>query len=176
MSEPLFGYAAEFDSPESLEAAARAVAERGYTRVEAFSPMAIEGLAETLGAPPSRVPRVVLACAILGGLTGYGMQWFAYVIDYPMNVGGKPDNAWPMFMPVTFELSVLFAAFGAIGAMLFFNRLPRLSHPMFRVADFRRASRDRFFLCIEAKDARFDPERTRDALAELKPLAVREVR
>ena len=173
--QPLFGLAAEFGTPEAILQAARRIGELGYTRAEAYTPQPVEELAEVLGMRRTYVAPVVLAAAVLGGITGFGMQWFASVIHYPLNVGGKPLNSWPMFIPITFELAILFAAVTGVIAMLVLNRLPQPYHPMFRLERFGLASRDGFFLCIESSDPRFDPTRTRKMLEALEPLAVMEV-
>lgn len=171
----LFGLAAEFDSPGAIAAAARTVVGLSYTRVEAYVPEPIEELAETLGMRRSGIAPIVGTAALVGALTGYGMQWFASAVHYPLNVGGRPLNSWPMFVPITFELAILFAAVSGVVAMLWKNRLPQPYHPMFRLEAFRRASRDRYFLCVEAADPRFDPTRTRKMLEALEPIAVLEV-
>ena len=173
--EHLFGLAAEFDSAEALQAAARHISGVGYTRAEAYTPFPIEGLAESLGMKRTYMAPVVLGGAIVGGAAAYFMMWFANVIHYPWNIGGRPPNSWPMFMPITFELAVLFAATSGVIALFLFNRLPQLYHPMFNIESFTRASRDGFFICIEATDPRFDLHRTRTMLESLGPLAVMEV-
>lgn len=174
-ARPLFGLAAEFDSPETIVAAARTVMNLSYTRVEAYVPQPIDGLPETLGMKKSGIAPIVGVAALCGALAGYAMQWFANVVHYPQNVGGRPLNSWPMFVPITFELAILCAAVSGVVAMLRMNGLPRPYHPMFRLEAFRRASRDRYFLCIESIDPRFDPTRTRKMLEALEPLAVLEV-
>lgn len=171
----LFGLAAEFDSPEAVVEAARTVMGLSYTRVEAYAPEPIEGLPEILGERRSGIAPIVGTAALVGALLGYGMQWFANVVHYPMNVGGRPLNSWPMFIPITFECAILFAGVSGVIAMLWKNRLPQPYHPMFRLDAFRRASRDRYFLCIESTDPRFDTTRTRKMLEALEPLAVLEV-
>ena len=138
--------------PEALVAAAGACCFRRLSRVEAYSPFIVEGVAETLGGAPQRtVALITLICGMLGGLTGFGMCWYANVISFPLNIGGRPHNSWPAWIPITFELTVLFAALSAAIGMLMLNGLPRLHHPMFDVPGFDRASTDRFFLCIEAR-------------------------
>ena len=171
----LHGIMAEFEEHHQLlEAARRAYAE-GYRRTDAYSPFPIEGLAEALGHDFSPIPLFTLAGGMAGGLGGYFMQWYALKILYPVNVGGRPLHTWPNFIPVTFELTILVAALSALIAMLVLNRLPQPHHPVFNVPAFRRASIDRFFLCIEADDPKFDSQATRQFLQELKPLAVTEV-
>jgi hypothetical protein len=167
-----YGLLAEFDGPEKLLHAAQRTKDAGYQRVEAYSPFPVEGVGETLHGRSTRVPVIVLAGGILGGLTGYGMQYFVAVISYPINVGGRPYNSIPSFVPVTFEMTILFAALFATAAVLILNGLPMPYHPVFNVPEFVRATRDRFFLCIEASDPHFDPVETR---AFLKSLGAREV-
>jgi hypothetical protein len=171
----LFGLAAEFESPEAVVAAARAVARAGYRRTDAFSPFPVDGLDEALGAHRTRIPLLVLSGAVFGACMGFFMLWYANVITYPWNVGGKPPNSWPAWIPITFELGVLFASFAAFFGMFALNGLPMPYHPMFNVQEFRRASRDRFFIVIESNDRRFNAEETRQFLEGLNPITVREV-
>ncbi len=140
----------------------------------ALRPFPIEGLAEALG-KKTRIPLLVLAAGILGGCSAYFMQWFANVVSYPINVGGRPMHSWPAFIPITFELTVLGAALTAFFFSLGLNGLPKPYHPMFNLPEFERASQDRFFLCIEAADTLFDAEATRAFLESLEPLMVKEV-
>lgn len=171
----LYGLMAEFEEHEQLlEAAKRAYAE-GYRRMDAFSPFPIEGLAEALGHEMTLVPLFTLMGGIAGGLGAYFMEWYSMGRLYPLNVGGRPLNSWPNFIPVTFELTVLIAALSALISMLVMNKLPQPNHPVFNVPEFRRASIDRFFLCIETTDPKFDREKTWAFLENLKPLKVAEV-
>jgi hypothetical protein len=174
-SERLFGLAAMFDGPEEILAAAKAVRAAGYTRAEAYTPFPIVGLSEALGFRRTWVPPLVLAGGLCGAGGGFFMQWFANVVHLPWNVGGRPMNSWPAFIPITFEMGVLFAALCAVFGMLMLNRLPQPFHPLFKVDGFESASQDRFFLCIEAGDPKFDPEAVREFLRGLEPLAVMEV-
>ena len=170
---PLYGVLAEFASADDLLAAARRVRAAGYSRAEAYAPFDVEGLAEALGFERSSVPLFTFCGALLGGLSGYFMQWYAAVIDYPVDIGGRPLHSWPMFVPVTFELTILFAAFAAVLGMFGLNGLPMPYHPVFNVERFTmHASQDRFFLAIEANDAKFDRDRTR---AFLQSLGAREI-
>jgi hypothetical protein len=176
MSEPaLYGLLAEFPSAESLCAAARHVRARGWTKVEAYSPFAIEGLDEIVKAEKGWIAPLTLLGGILGGAGTYFLQWYAAVVDYPINIGGRPLNSWPAFIPATFEITILGAALAATVAMLALNGLPRLYHPLFEVEEFELASRNRFFLCLPARDPVFAPGPARDLLEELHPMLLREV-
>ena len=172
----LYGYMAEFKTPEALVAAARRAREQGgFTRMEAHSPQPVEGLAEALGFRANRVPAIVFTGGLLGGLGGFGMQYFASVMNYPLNIGGKPLNSWPAFIPVTFECTVLAAALAAVFGMILLNGLPRLHHPVFNVPAFSRASSDRFFLFIRWDDPKFDEKETRAYMQGLNPESLSEV-
>ncbi|HEX9443972.1 MAG TPA: DUF3341 domain-containing protein [Candidatus Binatia bacterium] len=157
----IYGLMAEFPTPEALlEAARRAYAE-GYRRMDAYSPFPVEGLAEAIGFRKNLLPLIVLIGGVVGAAGGFYLQYWVHVIDYPLNIGGRPLNSWPAFIPVTFELTILAAALSAVLGLLALNRLPMPYHPVFNVERFELASRNRFFLCIESADARFDPEATR---------------
>lgn len=171
----LYGLMAEFEEHEQLlEAAKRAYAE-GYRRMDGFSPFPIEGLAEALGHEMTLVPLFTLIGGIAGGLGGYFMEWYSMGRLYPINVGGRPLNSWPNFIPITFELTVLIASLSALISMLVLNKLPQPHHPVFNMPEFKRASIDRFFLCIETADPKFDREKTWEFLDSLKPLMIAEV-
>jgi Protein of unknown function (DUF3341) len=172
---PIYGLLAEFQTPEAILQATRRAREAGYKDIDAFAPYPVEGLGEELGLKHTRMPFVVLIAGITGAVVGYFMQHYSMSINYPFNVGGRPTVSWPVFIPITFELLVLVAGFAALIGMLFLNGLPRPHHPLFNVPQFARASQDRFFLCIEATDGRFDRNTTRDFLAGLEPLEVLEV-
>jgi hypothetical protein len=143
--------------------------------VDAYTPYPMEELTDALHLHRTRVPLVVLCGGIFGLLFGWGLQWYTAVVDYPINIGGRPVYAWPSFVVPTFETTVLFSAFAALFGMLALNGLPRPYHPAFNVPAFARASRDRFFLAIEADDPRFDLDETRDLLRSLGPVEVSEV-
>lgn len=171
----LYGLLAEFETPGALLAAAKRTHAEGYRKVDAYSPFPIEGLAEAIHVHRNRLPRIVLIGGLVGCFVGFFFQYYAAVIDYPLNVGGRPFNSWPSFIPITFETTILFAAFTAVLAMFALNGLPQPYHPVFNVEPFERASRDRFFLCIQANDPKFDPLTTRAFLESLQPDAVHEV-
>lgn len=170
-----YGLIAMFDRAEALLAAAREARAAGYRRLDAFSPFPLEGLAEAIGFKSDRLPWVILICALAGGVLGYLLQWYSAVIDYPFNSGGKPYHSWPPFLVVTFELTILGGALGGFIGMLVLNGLPRLYHPLFNSECFQLASRDRFFLLIQADDPHYEPERTRQFLEDLKPVHIEEV-
>lgn len=171
----MFGLMAEFEEHEQLLAAARRAYGEGYRRMDAYSPFPIDGLAEALGHENSPIPLFTLAGGIIGGLGAYFMEWIAMAKLYPINVGGRPLNSWPNFIPVMFELTVLIASVSAFLGVFILNRLPEPHHPVFNVPEFERASCDRFFLCIEADDSKFDLNETRNFLETLKALKVTEV-
>lgn len=170
----LYALAAEFDAPERLLDAVTRCREH-FDAIDAYAPYAVDGLAEAVGLRSNGVPLLALAGALLGGGGIYALQWYTAVVDYPINAGGRPLDSWPAFIVPTFEVAVLGAALAAFIGMLCLNGLPRLRHPMFNAADFDLASRNRFFLCIRATDARFDAERTRAFLQGLDPIRVIEV-
>ena len=162
-----YGIIAEFDSPAALLHAAKAARSTGYRKMEGYSPIPVEGLAEELGCQRTAMALVVAVGGLLGCLTGYLMQYWISAIDYPLNVGGRPMHSWPAFIPVTFELTILFGAIFAFVGMLALNGLPTPYHPVFNAARFTLAGKDRFFLCIEAADPCFKAFETRDYLESL---------
>jgi hypothetical protein len=175
MSAPLYGLLAEFATPEALLAAARKTYAEGYRELDAYSPFPVEGLAEAIGFEKTRVPLVVLIGGVVGGGTAYAMQYYSAVLDYPLNVGGRPLHSWPSFVPITFELTILFAAIAALFGMLLMNGLPKPYHPVFNAPEFKLASQTRFFLCIKARDAHFRENEARRFLESLRPLSVRQL-
>jgi len=168
----IYGLMAEFDDPSALVAAAREAHREGYRRMDGYSPFPIEELHEALGLHHTRLPLVVLVGGLFGCIGGYSLQYWTSAIAYPLNVGGKPFHSWPAFVPVTFECTILVAALFAVLGMLGLNGLPMPYHPVFNVPRFALASRNRFFLCIESTDERFDPEATRRFLESLNPREV----
>jgi len=171
----LFGLMAEFEEHEQVLDAARRAYGEGYRRMDAYSPFPVEGLAEALGHEYTSIPLFTLVGGITGCLGGYFMEWYSMTQLYPLNVGGRPLNTWPNFIPVTFELTILLASVSAFLSVFILNRLPQPHHPVFNVPEFERASSDRFFLCIEAADPKFDRKRTREFLENLKACKVSEV-
>ena len=169
---PVWGLIAEFEDPTALVAATRRAHQAGYRRMDAYSPFPIEELHDALGAHHTRLPLVVLLGGLCGGFGGFGLQYWASAIAYPLNVAGKPLHSWPAFIPVTFECTILGAALSAVLGMLALNGLPMPYHPVFNVPRFALASRNRFFLCIEATDPKFDVEDTRRFLETLRPMEV----
>ena len=164
----IYGVLAEFDEAEKIIRAARRARAAGYEKVQAFTPFSIEELSEILpGKYRNWIPAIVLAGGILGGLTGFFLQYYAAAISYPQNIGGRPPNSWQAFVPITFELTVLGGALiGALGLFILCG-LPQLYHPVFSEPNFRRASQNAFFLCIRANDAKFDYPETRGFLETL---------
>ena len=171
----LYGLMAEFETPESVRAAATRAYQEGYRRMDAYSPMPVEGLAEAVGFHHTRLPLIVLLGGIAGGVGGFLMQYYLSAIAFPLNVGGRPYNSWPAFIPITFEMTILVAALSAVLGMLALNGLPTPYHPVFNAPRFALATRDRFFLCIEAPDPKFDLVATRRFLESLGPREVSEV-
>lgn len=165
----LYGLLAEFESEEALREAVRKARSAGFRKIDAFTPYPIEGIAEDMGHGHSKVPAIVLIGAVLGALTGAGLQYYSSVLDYPMNIGGRPFNSWPSFVIVAFELTILFGGLSAVLGMLALNGLPQPHHPLFNDPEFVRATGDGFFFCIESADRHFDYEKTRRFLEELNP-------
>jgi hypothetical protein len=176
MSDPeIYGVLAEFSGPEELVRGAEELDRAGYRRVESYSPFAVDGVSEALHFRPFAVAVIFLICGVLGASGGYFMQYYASVISYPENIGGRPLQSWPSFIPITFEMGVLGGVLGGIFGMLVLNKLPRYSHPVSNVKRFRAASSDAFFLCVEATDPRFHPNQTAELLRHAGAIKVTEV-
>jgi hypothetical protein len=170
-----YGLMAEFDSAQSLLDAANRTREAGYTRIDAYSPFPIHGLAEAIGFREKLVAPVVLGAAITGAIAGWGLEYWTQVIDYPMNIGGRPYYSWVSFIPPAYETTILFAAISAVVGMIALNGLPQPYHPVFNVPRFERATQDAFFLAVEAKDPKFDADETRKFLMSLRAREVSHV-
>lgn len=173
--EELYGLVAGFCDAEQLLSAVREARAAGYRDIESYSPFNVEGLSEAMEHKRTWIPLLALTGGVCGGVTAYTMMYTGAVLDYPVNVGGRPLHSWPAFMPITFELTVLGAALFAFFGMLISNGLPRLHHPLFDVPEFAAASRDGFFLCVEASDPNFDVAETQAFLARLPGSRVFEV-
>jgi hypothetical protein len=170
-----YGLMAEFDSAQELLDAAHKTHEAGYQKIDAYSPFPIEGLAEAIGFHTNRVSLVVLLGGLLGGISAYALQYWVAVITYPTNIGGRPYHSWPSFIIVTFELTILFGGLSAAIGMLALNRLPMPYHPVFNVAEFAKASENKFFLVVESSDPKYDTAGTRSFLSGLAPRMIAEV-
>lgn len=170
-----YGLMAEFEEPEALLDATRRAYAAGYRRMDAYSPFPLEGLSEALGARDNLLPLLVLGGGLAGAVGGFAMQYYAMVINYPLNVGGRPLNSWPMFVPIAFETTILVAALAAVVGMFILNGLPQPYHPVFNTPGFELASHSRFFLGIEAADAKFDLDQTRQFLEGLGSSRVSEI-
>lgn len=175
MEKKIFGILAEFDTATELVDAAREVRDAGYKKTDAFSPFPLHEIDEALGIKRSILPFLVLGGGVAGLMTGLGLQYFVHVIDYPLNVGGRPYFSLPSFIPPSYELTILFAAFTAVFGMLFLNGLPQPYHPVFNVPRFALATREKFFLLIEKKDPQFDYEKTKSFMQSLNPQEVFDV-
>jgi hypothetical protein len=171
-SSVIYGLMAEFEDPTSLVTATERAHREGYRRMDAYSPFPIEELHHALGSKPSRLPLIVLIGGLVGCIGGYTLEYWSSVIAYPLNIGGKPLHSWPAFIPVTFECTILAAALSCVLGMLALNGLPMPYHPVFSVPRFALASRNRFFLCIESTDPKFDIDATRHFLDSLNPREV----
>lgn len=171
----LHGLIAEFEEPDDLMAAAHKAYEAGYRRMDAYTPFPMEELAEVIGFHHTRLPLVVLICGLSGAVFGFMLQYFALGIDYPLNINGRALFSWQSFVPITFECTILFAALGAVASWILMNGLPQPYHPVFNAPNFERASQDRFFLCLEARDPKFNRQETQQFLESLNPTLVSEV-
>jgi hypothetical protein len=171
----LYGVIAEFSNAESLLAAVHKTRHEGYQVVEAYTPYPIEELNDALGHGPSRLPILVFLGGVAGCVFGFTLQYWSSVIDYPLNIGGRPFNSWVAFIPITFECTILFAGIAAVLGMLILNGLPMPYHPVFNVPRFQLASRDRYFLMILARDPRFGAVETFQFMQSLGGTDVSEV-
>ncbi|MDQ3907178.1 MAG: DUF3341 domain-containing protein [Acidobacteriota bacterium] len=174
--QELYGLMAEFGGPQELLDAARRAREAGYRCMEAYTPFPVEEISEVIGARRLWIPLIVLVGGICGGLGGFFMEYYASALHYPLNIGGRPLWSWPAWIPITFELTVLVAALSGALGMLAINGLPQPYHPVFNVERFKLATQNRFFLCVESADPKFDREATRDFLAGLRPREVFDVK
>lgn len=175
MEKKIYGIMAEFDTATELVDAARQVRDAGYKKTDAFSPFPIHEIDEALGIRRSVLPFMVLGGGVAGLLSGLALQYFIHVIDYPLNVGGRPYFSLPSFIPPAYELTILFAAGTAVFGMLLLNGLPQPYHPVFNVPRFALATREKFFLVIEAKDPQYDYEKTKSFMQSLNPQEVFDV-
>lgn len=175
MTQSLSGYLVEFDSADDLLDGLDTLRDRGYRQLEAYTPFPLDGLEDRLPPVSNPVPLVMLLAGLAGGLLGYGIQYYTAVLDYPILAGGKPMHSWPAFLLVAFELTVLCSAVAGFLCAIASSGLPRLHHPLFEIPAFRRASRDRFFLLIDAVDERFEHSRTRREAASLEGASVHPV-
>jgi len=171
----IYGLMAEFETPTDLVRACKAAYAEGYREMDAYSPFPIEEASEAIGFHKSAVPLITLTGGILGGVSGFALQYWINVIAYPLNIGGKPYNSWPAFIVPTFEMTILFAGLVGMFGMFALNGLPRPYHPVFHVEQFSKVTRDRFFLCVEATDPKFDLTGTQQFMERLKPLSIAEV-
>jgi len=169
---PCYGLLAEFDSAQALMDAAHKVRGNGYTKIDAFSPFPIHGMDTAIGFKEHKIPKIVLAFGLMGAMAGYGLEYWTQVIAYPLNIGGRPFHSWVSFIPPAFETTILFAAFSAAIGMLVLNGLPQPYHPVFNAPRFSMASQDKFFLLVEAADAKYDTASTRAFLESLHPKEV----
>jgi len=171
----IHGVMGEFHHPQELVDAIEHVRAEGYTKIDAYTPYPIEEVWEAIGHHKSPVPLIVLIGGIVGGLSGFFLQYWVSAVEYPLNIGGRPYNSWPAFIPVTFECTILGAVLAAVAGVFILNGLPEPYHPVFNVPHFAFASRDRYFLCIEATDPKFDRQRAHLLLLSLRASEVSDV-
>jgi hypothetical protein len=172
---PMYGLIAQFDTADGVLNAAQRAYTEGYREMDAYTPFPVEGLAEAIGFHQTYVPLLCLVGGLMGCAGGFFLQWWPNVIGYPLNIGGRPYNSWPQFIPITFELTVLLAGLATVFGMLALNGFPEPYHPVFNAKNFELASRDKFFLCIEARDEKFDAQKTREFLLTLNAHEVSEI-
>jgi hypothetical protein len=171
----VYGLLAEFETSDQMVDATKKASAAGYTRMDCFSPYPIGEAADALGFRKSEMGATMFIGGLMGATAGFFMQYLLGAYEYPINVGGRPFLSWPSFVPITFEMLVLTAALSGLFGLIAVCGLPQPYHPLFNVPAFDRASSDRFFLCIEAVDPRYDAVATRDFLASLQPLSLAEV-
>jgi Protein of unknown function (DUF3341) len=173
----LFGIMAVFDTPEAVKNAARHLRQSGFRAFEAYTPYPLEGLGQIVHPGPKRfLPLLMFAAAVVGAAWGYWIQYWSEAVSYPLNVGGRPYNSWPAFVVSTFEFMLLATVAVGFAGMLAASRLPKLYHPIFEADAFQRASRDRFVICIESTDPRFDADSVRGEFERLGAERIEEVR
>jgi len=170
-----YGLVAEFEDDHALLEAAEKTRDAGYKVIDAYSPFPIHGMGDAIGMKRPILAWVIFGMALVGMCVGFGLQYWVSVLNNPYNVGGKPMNSWPQFIPITFETTILAAGLTAVIGMLAFNGLPRPFHPLFEHPQFHRVNDDKFFLVIEAKDAQYESTHTRNFLEGLGPIEVVEV-
>ena len=175
MTKPIYGLMAEFENATALVNAARAAREKGFRKLDAYSPFPIEELSDALHLHKNKLPLIVLLFGIIGGSLGYLLQYYVTVWHFPINIAGRPLHSWPAYIIITFEMTILFAAISSVLGLLALCGLPMPYHPVFNVPRFALASRNRFFLCIESTDPLFDHDRTVEFLETLEPREVSEV-
>ncbi len=173
--DDLHGLMAEFEDEHAYLAALQRTAAEGYTRMDGYSPFPVEGAAEAMGFRRTWIPPLMLVAGIAGLVGGYLLQYWVAGVAYPLNIGGRPTNSWPLFVPITYEVTILFASFAGLLGMLVLNRLPEPYHPVFNVPQFARASQDRFFVLVSADDPKFNYAATRAFLESLQPGGVYDV-
>jgi len=170
-----WGLLAEFETPQSIYTACEGVRDEGFRHWDAMTPFPVHGLDRAMGLKASKVPWIVLGMAVFGMLAGFTLQWWTTAIDYPIMIAGKPFFSWPAWIPVTFELTILFGSFGAVFGMFGLNRIPTFNHPVFNSERFLRVTDDRFFIAIEARDPLYDAKKTKKLLQKLGATHVEEV-
>lgn len=173
--QPIYGVMAEFETPSALVEATRAAHHEGYRKMDAYSPFPIEELNDVLHLHHNKLPLIVLLGGICGGIGGFLLQYFITTIQYPINIAGRPLNSWPSYIVITFECTILLAGLSCVFGLFALCGLPMPYHPTFNVPRFATASRNRFFLCIESTDPKFDREKVAGFLEKLEAKEVSEV-